>query len=136
MNKSHFHMKGFWRQHLEHLSSVDRVKFKIIKSVSKSSAAITKKGHCLEFVVTTVKRENSLEPFLPVYFEISFTVLKVKKQFLNVASENILVGSLWLETVDKGCRTFRTESGACFPCTARVFSLFTYKNDQNCGKTR
>ena len=66
-------MEGFWRQHLEHLSSVDCVKFKIIKSVSKSSAAITKKGHCLEFVVTTVKRENSLEPFLPVYFEISFT---------------------------------------------------------------
>ena len=34
---------------------------------------INKKGHCLEFFVTTVKRENSLEQFLQVFFKISFT---------------------------------------------------------------
>ena len=33
---------------------------------------ITKKGHCLGFCVTIVKRENSLEPFLQVFFQISF----------------------------------------------------------------
>ena len=44
---------------------------------------------------------------------------------MSLPKTNSLPGLLWLETVDKGCRTFLTKSGACFPWTARVFTLFT-----------
>ena len=50
------------------------MKFKIRVSLRVPQVPITKKGHCLEFFVTDCcKREDSLEPFLRVYFKIFFT---------------------------------------------------------------
>ena len=98
---------------------------------------ITKKGHCLEIFVTTVNRENSLEPFLRVFF-LSLGFVRDFfhcQKFLNVGPENILVGSaLWLETVDKGCRTFLTESGLVFPGRLECLPYSRKKTIKTAGK--
>ena len=68
---------------------ISKLKFKIRVYLRVPQVPITKKGHCLEFFVTAVKRENSLEPFLSRFFSLP----KVKEQFLNVSPESILVRS-------------------------------------------